>query len=771
VVPHSTAIIFTLTLWFTSARPVTALVVALVALPFLLGVRRLRKLALMMIITVLWGCFTLYQHLNDRITWQEDGSELLVIGTVVSLPSRSEHGQRFAYRIEHSAPGLSVELPITVLLRDYTGLSMSPGERWQLQIRLSTPTGVVNSHLFDYQGWLFQQQFAATGTIRTDSANQRITPPGHNVDYLRLKLRNWIDAQLPPASSGGLAAALMLGDSSSLSSDQWTWLTITGTQHLMVISGLHLSLVIAGSFLLARSVLGGGLAVVFATLSGGFYSLLAGFGLPVQRALIMGTVGLIALQVGRQVTAYRVYWLAMICVLIREPTAFYKVGFWLSFGVVAALILFFSGRQRWQFRVSQREAKYFVDVLQSQLVAFFGLLPWLAVTVRQVSLVAPLYNMIAIPWIGSIIVPLMLIAALLSLLAELLCLGNPDVGFFVQRTADFLLHYAAQHLVGLWQFISGYESSWALRWLPVIDELLVPGILIASLLLLLPLPWQMRWISLVLILPLLSPGEKKVETPSLVSLTVFDVGQGSALLINTAQQNLLYDAGPRFGEFDTGARILVPQFRMNRVDQIHRIVISHGDVDHAGGLESVQSAYPLAPVFGSGDLGRSCSQPLSWQDDHVGFLLFNLAKMLPEQTNDNDVSCILLVFAGDRTLVIPGDISAFAEKLLLSLIPDKVDLLLVPHHGSITSSSPALLNRVENGLAVVSSGNPRRFGHPHIKVLKRYQLRKIAVLNTFKEGAVTIVLGSDGQFQLSCSRHQGSQLWYDPYHAHPLCHY
>ncbi len=702
------------------------------------------------------------QTLDTRLPAELDGLQCQVQGQILNLPKPGRFSQRFSFRVDTALACSALQLPLSVEVSDFSQLQVQAGEYWRLMLRIGAPRGSANPGGFDYEAWLMRRGIAATAYVLDHPENQNLgsvqttgVDLGSRIQKVRRHIQLWLDQQLHYVGIAGYAKALLIGETAGLNSDDWSLLGRTGTQHLIIISGLHLSLVVGGSFFLARVVLTRKLAVILAVTLGLGYSLLAGFGLPVQRALIMSLTGLLAFQWGRQVSVFRVYGLALIFVVAANLFAFMQPGFWLSFGIVAALLLHFSGRYVQPGLIPS----WVVLQVRSQAVAFVGLVPWIALTVRQLALISPLVNLVAIPWVGLVIVPSLLSAVLIYLSGVAA----------LQGVASFLLHYGGVHLelLKLW-LLTMASSGWQV-WLPDLTSLQWCGVAVGVLLLLTPLAMQQRWLSMVLLLPLSNLNVPAPPALGSLRLTAFDVGQGTAVLVQTSRHALMYDAGPAYGDADAGSRIVLPALRSLAVSQVHRLIISHGDLDHAGGMRSLREAFPLATLHGTDHQGNGgCDAPVNWRWDGIEFVLFNISRYLDVSLNENDRSCILLILYGNQLLLLPGDISAQVEQVLVRMLPADVDLMLAPHHGSLSSSSPALLNRSTGAIILVTAGNPRRFGHPHPAVLARYHRRQALVLNTWKLGAVTVTLDSSG-FRIQCYRIAYPRFWYDGHHAHPNC--
>ena len=511
--------------------------------------------------------------------------------------------------------------------------------------------------------------------------------------------------------------ALMIGDTSGLGDANWTVLNRTGTSHLLVISGLHVGLVAAFAMILC-----GWMPITLRMLTGCavvvFYAAIAGLGVSVQRALVMVLVGLVVVAGARVASPAQGFVIALVVVVGVDPVAFLSAGFWLSFLAVAALLTAFAGRvgggTGWR--------TYILVAVRAQLAIALVLTPCLVLMKSEASLVAWLVNLLAIPWVSFTVIAPLLAGTLLLPLSE--------------TVASWPLAVAEFSLGVLWHALlraSAYAPTLRLATSP----LFVTASLLAAMLLLSPyraglwLPAIVGWLALAAgIVP-----ERPQEGGFVI--TVLDVGQGLALLIQTRRHNLVYDTGPgRKGGFDAGRSIVVPALRHLGIRYLHGLIVSHGDADHAGGRPGLVAGYPPGFIHGSafGEL-QPCGDE-RWQWDGVRFHLFGLTV-----GSDNDRSCVLEV-RGAGSALVPGDISVVAEEKILARLGGAVDLLIAPHHGSQSSSGPAFLNALAPAIVIVSAGHKNRFGHPHRTVVDRYERRGAMVITTAEGGAMSWAAGS-----------------------------
>jgi competence protein ComEC len=651
------------------------------------------------------------------------------------------------------------------------------GERWQLPVRLKRPHGVLNPEGFDAELWLFEQGVGAVGSVRASAPTdpQRLDSarwwrPDEQLDAAR---QRWRDAALLQGGQpevAGVLAALSVGDQSAIDAPGWALFRQTGVAHLMSISGLHITLF---AWLAARVI--GSLwrrtprlmlrwpAPVAARWGGVLlaagYALVAGWGVPAQR-----TVWMLALTVALSQLALRwppllVCLLAGTLVAAFDPWALLAPGFWLSFVAVALLIASHPAEPLADGRAEPRRwtARAWAALrggLRQQVVATLALAPLTLLLFQQVSLVGFVANLVAVPWVTLVVTPL----ALLGLLAPAVW----QLAGWVLQPLLALLGWLGQAPGGVWSVAAAPPWAGALG-------------LAGGVLLVLRLPWAARLAGLPLLLPLLWPAVDH-PAPGRFELLAADVGQGSAVLVRTANHLLLHDTGPRYGqESDAGQRVLLPLLRARGETWIDRLVVSHRDTDHIGGAQAILATLPVTELLTGLEPGHplrdvrgpdgisvphvDCTAGQRWQWDGVDFeVLHPPADAWQPGTRPNTMSCVLRVRDGrGRGALLTGDIEAAQEQFLVERLGAELrsDVLVVPHHGSQTSSSAAFLATVAPAQAVVQVGYRSRFGHPHPAVLARYAAAGIAVVRTDHCGAW--VWRAEG---VACTRDVRRRYWH-----------
>jgi competence protein ComEC len=718
-----------------------------------------------------WAIVHGYWGLENRIPAVWQGQDIWVEGEIADLPRRGERAQRFVLVTDVvrgcSDTGISDESACKhqyrLLLNHYNSQAIGPGERWLFKVKLNRPRGQANRGAFDYEAWLFQQGISATGYVKSDIDNRKLADSGRRqlLHQVRFNIRNRVAEILAESPRLGLVTALIIGASNLITAADWKILSATGTNHLLIISGLHVSLV-AGliyrlMLLIARCGYSGSRAVKFAGITASVgaiaYAGLAGFGLPVQRALVMVLVVFLGLVSGRRISVRNSFCLALFGVVAVEPLAAFTTGFWLSFGAVFVLLYRFVGRHR----LSRDWTRILADGLQAQWVIFLTMFTVTGYLILQVSLVSPLANMIAIPWISLMVVPGLLLSTL-SLLVH-------------DGLAGLLFQLSDQLLGALFQYLT-WLAAWKWIWYPQSLSVLAAILgFVAGLIVLLPPGMPGRWLGIVLLLPALQPVISRPLIGEL-RMTVLDVGQGLSVLLQTRNHAMVYDMGARYSDrFDFGSAVVIPALRVRGINSLDKVVISNGDVDHAGGARAViQVLQPFEISSGDPDrvaemlgLNRhifNCHRGERWFWDGVSFEILHPGIDAEAQWQGNNRSCVLLVSVGQHRMLLPGDIENEVEKELVATGLSDVDLLVVPHHGSRSSSTPLFLNTLQPGYAIVSSGYMNRFQHPDDMVVNRYIHRGVRLLNTAMEGEIDVRISPPESISVNSYRRSSPRYWH-----------
>ncbi|MEM7258791.1 MAG: DNA internalization-related competence protein ComEC/Rec2, partial [Pseudomonadota bacterium] len=621
---------------------------------------------------------------------------------------------------------------------------------------LRAPHGFRNPGGFDYEKWLFQQRIVATGYVRDSGSAQLLdtnASPANRMHSARL----WVKQRLQQATAdyqhGGLVLAIAIGDRSGIDQTQWQRFIATGTNHLLAISGLHISLVAAFVALLAsllwrrarrlQSISRYAFALMTSLLAALCYSALAGFSIPTQRALLMfAVVALLSLLARHQNRQHSLaIALAVVCAL--DPLSVLSAGFWMSFAAVAILFTVYA------FIPNSSRSHRLLSVLRGHVLITIGLYPVGLLFFGQLSVVSPLANLIAVPMVGLISTPMIFVATVVSVV---------DV-----TLAQYLLLPVEFVLSGVMIFL-GWVASWehALKYLSVVSHVVVLWAAVIALLCLLPFNWRMRWLSIVLLAPLLFAG-RPTPAPGHYAVTFLDVGQGTAVVVQTREHVLLYDTGARFSaSFNAGDAVILPYLRSAGINRIDRLVISHADGDHSGGAHAVLEGIAVDDVWASAavdgvTVDNQCRAGQQWQWDDVTFAV--LHPSASDIGTRNDRSCVLLITsAGQVRTLLSGDIEARGEQALLKHGVPGVDILLSPHHGSASSSGPEFVAATRATHVVHTTGYRNRYGFPNPQVSEAYRAIGANQFNTAISGAITFTTQSLAD--VSQYRAQHHKLWH-----------
>jgi competence protein ComEC len=722
-----------------------------------------------------WAAAFAYLRLSDRLDPELEGRDVVVAGVVAGLPQSVERGVRFDFDVE--SPGTGV--PRRIVLSSYGGfapddyqgvLPVRAGERWRFAVRLRRPHGSANPHGFDYEAWLLERGIRATGYVRMPSRSAgderaqavperlAVRVPRYWIERRREAAREKIRDALPEQAYAGILIALAIGDQNAIGPEQWQLFARTGVSHLMSISGLHVTMV-AGLFAVLVSwcwrrseslvlALPAQKAAALAGFIAAFaYCLISGFAVPAQRTLYMVGVVAAALWLGRAASASRVLAAALLLVLALDPWAVLSPGFWLSFAAVA--LIFYVGSAR------TATAHWLVQWGKVQWAVTVGLAPLLLVLFQQVSLVSPIANALAIPLVSFVITPLALAGAVLPFDWPL-ALG----------------HAILEVLMAVLDWLAGLPSAVWHQHAPVFWT--VPLALAGIAWLLLPRGFPARALGALLMVPLFAAGPPGPRSEELW-ITVLDVGQGLAVLARTEKHTLLYDAGPAFNAFsDSGSRVILPYLRGEGIDQLDALVVSHDDRDHSGGAGSVLEAIPVGMLWSSLSADHAllsasawrapCIAGRKWLWDAVSFEFLHPQEETASgrAARANNRSCVLRIEARGGRVLLTGDIERAAERELLLRAPALLpaDALIVPHHGSATSSTPEFVKQVAPRHAVFAVGHHNRFGHPREEVLARYRDAGSELLRTDTGGAIQLRF-APGTSRVDAERDRARRYWHE----------
>lgn len=715
-----------------------------------------------------WAWLQAWQTLDARLPSPREGRDLLVQGRVAAMPERLARGVRLRFEIDrifHN--GGWDDFDLTTRLNWYRPEPVpGAGEYWQFRVRLKQPHGFLNPGGFDYEGWLYRNGIRATGYVRESQDTRRLNAAtGFHTERLREALNRHLQERVPEAETRALLQALVIGKRDEMTSRQWEILRRTGTGHLMAISGLHIGLIAGLVFIVTRRIwplLPGRLALympapraaaLFSLLAAFGYALIAGFSVPTQRAVIMVGVICLAQILGSRSGLAKNLVLAMLVVLLYDSATVLSPGFLLSFSAVAWIaygtggVAVLNRQNLWKLRALLR--------IQWQLA--LGLLPLTLVVFQQVAWLSPLANLLAVPWMSIAVVPTAVFGTLIA-------------PVFLPL-ADFSLSVARISLSALWNILESLTvlpgSLWEHAPPPVWTWL--TG-LCGILLLLAPRGIPARWLGLILLLPALTVQAPR-PAPGEVWLTLLDVGQGLAAVVETHGHVLVFDTGPRWRTgFDTGRAVVAPFLVSRGWKKIDLLVVSHGDNDHIGGVRSLLARLPATQVVTSAldaislvAPATACRADQSWHWD--GVTIRFLYPAVTSGLSGNDGSCVLRVDSpSGGSILLTGDIERPAERILLEQREEqlKTTVLVAPHHGSRTSSTPEFVASVAPEVVLIPAGYRNRFGFPHPDVVERYARSGAYILDTGDHGAIQVrIPRQGGSFQISAFRNLHRRFWHN----------
>jgi len=711
---------------------------------------RRRWHALFLFLGMAWAILFALTRLADRLPEQLEGIDMPVTGRIIGLPLSEDHRIRFDFAPTPNEPRLPSRIRLTWYQSDAV---VKTGQSWRFTVKLKRPHGAANPGGFDYERWLFSEGIGATGYIRGAPPPKLIEDAAPaDVAGLRQALADRLSGLATNATSLALIRALTLGDGSQITQAQWAVFRMTGTTHLIVISGSHIGLIAGFVYFLtlkfwARTGLLSWppprIAALIALLAAVFYAVLAGFAVPTRRAVIMLAIAMAAVIWQRNTRPCNTLAAALLAVLVADPLAVLSAGFWLSFFAVGLILFAVAGRLQ--------KPNLFSGALKLHGVTSLGLAPFLLFFFQQVSFVAPLANLIAVPVISVIVLPL-------SLLGLLLLPFSSAAAGLLLMPADYVLQGLMWLLIQMAQIPAATINHPAPSYWTLLAA--IPG----ALLLLAPFGTPSRWLGGVMLLPLMFTDTGR-PAPGEIRMALLDVGQGLAVSVQTANHRLVYDTGPQFSaESDMGLNVVLPFLHAQGVERIDTLIVSHGDNDHVGGAQSILNALPVTLILTSAPdslkehTSSLCKAGQSWQWDKVTFTM--LAPDQLDPATDNNNSCVLKIQSAHGAILLTGDIEAVAESWLVGRYGKglRADILIAPHHGSKTSSTRAFLEAVEPRYVLIPSGYRNQFGHPHPSVLARYRDLGIPWLTSADSGAILVNLGEQ-RMTVAAYRELDEKYW------------
>lgn len=629
-----------------------------------------------------------------------------------------------------------------------------PGDYYRFELSLKPPHGTANGTGFDRERWLFRHGIDGVGSIRHAQAiepykislSQAINS---KINHWRYQISQLLDNNFTNTRTNALLHALSIGDKSRLESGDYNLLHISGTAHLIAISGLHIGMVAAIGAALGWLVfalfpqqrLPRPLIQVMMGLTLAFiYAGLAGFSVSTQRALIMLAVYGWFKWRRRSAYAWDVWSISLLLVLLIDPLNILDAGFWLSFWAVAVLILAFQGRPA--------KSSQLIDFIKIQWLLLIGMMPLSLLQFGNLKIWAPLVNLMVIPIMTFLYIPVLLLTLLVAGLSG--------------HIPDFLVSYLSFISELFWRFLDHFSHLDKVAWGWPVNEFWSFALLtLAAVILLLPKAVPQRHWALLLIAIALWPATKHLSAGQFRA-EFFDVGQGTSVLISTQNHHLLYDVGARFPSgFNIADAVVLPMLQQLRINQLDVVILSHDDNDHAGAYPYLAQGINIEQVLSTDGQHKDCIVGQQWQWDNVNFEVLSPYNLYPNFKNDS--SCVLKVSTPTTSLLLTGDIEQAVEYRLTQHHTKDIgaDILLIPHHGSNTSSTPEFVATVNPKIAINSSGAYNQFKHPTEQVKAVYDDLNIPMVDTQNSGRITLTTSHDStdKFQIERFRHQNPRFW------------
>lgn len=701
-----------------------------------LSCRWLFSFCMALIYASLWGQWQLEQQLPASLK----RTDWLVQGRIDGIPNNRHNLTSFILKVVKVSPYQHqvTDIPkITSLKLNwyYPKQPLHSGQELELIVRLKPPHGMVNPNAVDYERWLLARGIDATGYIRRVI---KISENSNNyIDSIREKINAKLREDYPEPRINSLLMALTTGSNNKLTQTDWDSLRVSGALHLAVISGLHLGFMAIIGWWFGRLL--GFIWIRHSRifpyiLAFGFitaYLVISGADIPAQRAFIM--IATLLLSGWRQfhLDIWTRWWLALTVVLLFSPIAVFDIGLWLSFTAVA--LLFWLGRAGWSIW----------QILKLQILFAVGMLPLYLLFFSGFSLAAPVVNILAIP-LMTILVPFIFINLILS-----------------QLGIEFLIPLESELVNIFWWLIDQVAAkSWVYQKVDSFQGISILFAVVGTLIAIMPRGIVSNWLIIPCFLPVLLGVKYGLQSENEFKAWVYDVGQGTAIMVEVGDYHLIYDTGASYKSGGSAfERSVQPHLEMSRINHINHLILSHDDNDHTGGFNALKTHAAIDKIYTSFKLKEAnqqlCHQGMSWQVREVKFSFLSGSK----GTTDNDRSCVLLIQGTNCSLLLPGDISGHKEKEIINILPENITWLVAAHHGSRFSSTRDFLSRLKPEAVIFTAGFANQFNHPHPKAIKRVNAVNSNIFSTSNHGAVILNADKKGGCTTKTWRQEVKRFW------------
>lgn len=787
-----------LPIWLSTVAPAVWLLSFLIFLPNLLKFTlaqnsyfKTSQMLLLCISTAMLGTFyaelKLKQRLTHRVTHIEHISTLIYVDKIDEQSTQKGEivTKQRVTTVNHDP---NQQQDLWVYLKNNANLkNFELGQYYWVEGEVKLAHGYAVSGVFDQEKWFIQQNIM--GTLRVTNAELRSKHDVQQLGYTgfvkqhsnlsasvllaiekkRLNFRGYIQAQ--PLSHKGLILALLTGDESLLSDSTKEQFKVLGISHLLAISGPHV-LIFALLFCFAFNwIISKFKPHLFLKIPRPYlliipfvscvvaYTAFVGFEIPALRTCLTVILISTVLLLRQKVQPLKLILLSASLLLLIDPLSILSAAFWLSYGACFILIRVYQTTQQQpknQIKTWKTQLKLFISVLiESQWKVFVALFPLVILIFQQVSWFAPVINLIAIPFIGVIIVPIEVIAALLSWIFQ-------PLGLLLFHVADFALSLMLS-ILNLIQDVFTPKSHWI-----ALTPWMIVSLALGIYILFLPRAVVPKAWAILCFLPWLIGHKNQTE----FSLTVLDVGQGQGIFLNMPKQKMMIDVGGYYDEdkFSIAKQVVIPYLMRQGISQLDQVVLTHLDQDHAGAFQFLNQEIDINKVYSNERDVRFtdsnfdyCHEGQKWQFDQIKIQVLAPTEnsLSSVKGNQNELSCIVYIQVPQaknyQNFLLMGDAGWEAEYQLLQKYPDlKVDVLVLGHHGSQHSSSFDFLKRLQPKLAVISAGFDNRYHHPHPIVLARLKALSIPFYSTIQQGSLEFKL-IDHQMQVLPYRHE--KLW------------